>query len=223
VTAPAERARSVASYFKAIAFVFSAGTLFRHVDSEHPKWIMADWPRTDELKQLGLRVAAETPDDTEAVAAIRAAGAKPRECRLAAAWMRSSEYTWEHRNHLRAARLLRATADRSTRLPPPTAMQEALFRDVERLEALPPDQAYALLAAEAPALTTLQNQIVARLSEPDWQDIDRSERVREILGRARQFVGPQAAAGSPLIRSDAASRCAGVHLLGKADLLSADD
>lgn len=130
------------------------------LDAEHPMWIMADYPRTDQLKTLALQLAESIDDDAEAIAAIRAAGGRRTEWRKAAAWMRSNFDTWEHRTNLRAARLLQAAAD--GRLPiPPEPAQEALFQAVDKLEALPLDQAFSLLAAEVPALGTLRDNLTA--------------------------------------------------------------
>ena len=75
------------------------------LEAEHPKWIMAA-SQTEELQSLAVGLATEHADDAEAVAAIRAAAdGKPRETRIAAAWMRSHDSTWEDRDYLRAARL----------------------------------------------------------------------------------------------------------------------
>jgi hypothetical protein len=220
VDRPADQTGSSRGYLRALLFLFSAGNLGSDIHDEHPRWVMGDLP--DVQEQLALRVAAEMPDDAEAVAAIRAGGGKPRAWRRAAAWMRSSDYTWEHRTHLRAARLLKAAADGG---PPvrPTAEQEALFRAVETLEAAPPSDAFAILVSEVPALSALEQRVIASLSEPESQDRGADDRRHEILGELAQLVGPRALSGSPLIRSFMASECARVYLLGKAGLLSDDE
>jgi len=193
------------------------------LDAEHPIWIAADYPRSAQLQDLAVRVAAEIPDDAEAVAAIRAsADGRRKDWKAAAAWMRSSSYTWEHRNDLRAARLLKAAADGGSPVPP-SADQEAMFRAVERLEAVPFAEAFAMLASEAPALMTLEHQVVSSLSEPGWADRGADDRVHEIVDELAQLVGPRASGGSPLIQSETAFRIARVHLVGKARLLIDDE
>jgi hypothetical protein len=100
--------------------------------------------------------------------------------------------------------------------------EEALFRAVEGLEALPQDEAFAVLAAEVPFLRELERQVVASVSKPGWEDRDADERVDEILHDLAQLVGPQAPGGSPLIRSHTAFGHARVYLVGKAGLLLDD-
>jgi hypothetical protein len=216
----ADQVGSTTKYLRAILFLFSAGNFGSDINKEHPKWIMGDL-RADEQEQLALRVAAEVPDDAEAVAAIRAGGGKRRVLRQAAAWMRSKDSTWDYRARLRAARLLKAAADGGSPVPF-TAEQEARFRAVERLEALPPDEAFAVLAAEVPDLRALEHKVASSVSEPGWQDRDAAERVREVCDELAQLVG-KSAAGSPLVRSAAAFGRARVYLLRKAGLLADDD
>lgn len=192
------------------------------LELEHPKRIAADYPRTEQLVILADRVATEISEDTEAIAAIRAVGGKPKDWKIAAAWIRSSPYAWEHRNRLRAARLLKAAADGDLPVPA-TSEQEALFRAVENFEAVPLTEGFAMLASEVPALNALEQRISASASEREWQDRDVGERIYEILGELSQLVGPQAPEGSPFIRSHAAFGCARVHLLGKAGLLNDDE
>jgi hypothetical protein len=201
-------------------FLISAGSLGLDVNAEHPTLVTSNL-RVDKEQQLALRVAADIPDDAEAVAAIRAGGGKPRVWRHAAAWLRSWDNTWEHRTDLRAARLLRAAADGGSPVPF-TAEQEALIQAVERLEALPLNQAFAVLAAEVPALKDLEQQVAASLAERTWLERTADERVDEILGEAAQLVGPDASAGSPLVRSRTAFTTAQEYLLGKAGLLADD-
>ncbi len=189
----------------------------RNLDDEHPKWVLAT-ARTDELRDLAVRVATEVPSDAAAVAAIRAAGGKPKQLKVAAAWIRANGYAREHRNYLRAARLLTAAADGSSPITA-SADEEALFHAVDSLEALTREDAFAALASEVPALTELEHQIVISLSVPGWQDRDANERVTEILGDLAQLVGPQAPDGSQLIRSHVAFERVRVYLLDKAGLL----
>jgi hypothetical protein len=191
------------------------------LDVEHPTWIAADYPRTEDLKQLAVRVASEVPDDADAVAAIRAAGGKPKEWKIAAAWMRQSPYVWEHRTSLRAARLLKAAADGNPPVPPSTE-QDALFAAVERLESVPLAGAFAMLAEEVRALSELERQVVTLHSRPGWQDTDADARRKEIRAQLAELVGPRAPEASPLIRSQAASDHASGHLLRIAGLLSED-
>jgi len=174
----------------------------KELDAEHPTWILADF-RTDELEGLAVQVAAEIPDDAEAVAAIRAGDGKPKEWKVAAASMRSHARTWEDRTRLRAARLLKAAADGGLPVPP-DADQEALFQAVDRLKALPLDEAFAVLASEVSALGALERKLVTLRSEPSWQNMDARLRWREIFHEVRQLVGPLAPAGSPLIRTEEA-------------------
>jgi hypothetical protein len=192
------------------------------LDAEHPKWILGDYPRTDELQRLAVQVAADTPDDAEAVAAIRAGGGKPKEWKIAAAQMRQNDSTWEDRCRLRTARLLAAAADDGPPLPP-TAQQEALFRAVEGIEAVPLAEAFAMLASEVPALSALEQQVVASLSEPGWHDRDADDRRAAISEQVAQLVGPEVPTGSPLIRSHAAYYHACGYLLRKASLLEEDN
>jgi hypothetical protein len=192
------------------------------LEAEHPKWIMADVPRTDQLKRVALQVAAEIHDDADAVTAIRGTGGKPKELRVAAAFMRSESFTWEHRKDLRAARLLKAAADGGSPVPP-SSDQEALFLAVERLEALSLEEAIASLAVAVPSLRALEQQIDMWLSEPEWADRDADDRVASILGELAQIIGPRASTGSALTQSTAAFDIAHAYLLSKADLLIDDD
>jgi hypothetical protein len=187
------------------------------LDAEHPKWIVANG-RTFELRDHAVRVAGEISADAEAIAAIRAAGGKPKDLKIAAAWIRANGYDREHRNSLRAARLLKAAADGGTPTPP-SIDEEALFRAVDSLEDLPLDEAFALLVSEVPALRGLERQVVTWLSVPGWENRDARERVREILDELSQLVGPRAPGGSSLIRSNTAFDTARRYLLGKAGLL----
>jgi hypothetical protein len=191
----------------------------RDLDAEHPKLVVAEYGRVARPVGLALQVAAEIPDDGEAVAVIQAGGGKPRDWKLAASHLRSQDYTWEHRTHLRAARLLQAASGGGPPIPP-TDDQEALFRAVKRLEAVSLGEAFAILASEVPALGVLEQQVVTARSEPDWQERDARDRRREIRAQLAQLVGPRASAGSPLIRSDAALSAARAHVMGKAGLLS---
>jgi hypothetical protein len=222
---PGPVARAVGSVLFGIGLQLFLRRRFNRDDElelEHPKWIMGDYPRTEQLLNVALRVAAEIPDDAHAVAAIRAEGGKPREWKIAAAWMRQHNYTWENRNRLRAARLLKAVADGGQPVPP-TAEQESLFRAVEAIEAVPLAQAYAMLAAEAPALSTLEHQVAASLREPEWQNRNADDRRQEISGQVAQAVGPDVLSGSLLIRSHAAYHHACGYLLRHAGLLEEDN
>lgn len=97
------------------------------LDAEHPKFIAVD-VRVDRPLQVARQVAAEISDDADAVAAVRArAGGRPKDWKIAAAWLRETPYSWEHRTELRAAHLLKAAADGGLPVSP-TAEQEALFR-----------------------------------------------------------------------------------------------
>jgi hypothetical protein len=190
------------------------------IDAEHPEWYFSTG-RVDELRDLAIRIAAETPDDAEAVAAIRAADGKPKQWKRAAAWIRGDGYAREHRNCLRAARLLKAAAEGGTP-EPPSRDEEALFQAVDDLEALPPDEAFAALASEVPALRALEDWIVTLRSEPGWEERDADDRVHGIVEKLAQLVGPGAPGGSPLRRSHTAFGYARVHLVGKAGLLLDD-
>jgi hypothetical protein len=79
-----------------------------------------------------------------------------------------------------------------------------------------------VLAAEVPALRELEQQVIASRSAPGWEDRDADDRVGEILRGLGRLAGPQAPAGSLFVRSEAAHRCARVHLLGTAGLLRED-
>lgn len=177
--------------------------------------------RADQLIDVAVQVAADVPDDAEAVGAVKAAGGKPKAYKLAAEMARRDRYHYEHRNGRRAARLLAAVADGG---PPVRASseEEALFRAVDNIEALPVEDAFAALAAEVPALRELEQQVIASRSAPGWEDRDADDRVREILANLDRLVGPQAPAGSLFIRSAAARDRARVHLLGTAGLLRED-
>ncbi len=189
----------------------------RGLNAEYPIVVPVDG-MSDQLRVLAVRVAADIPDDAEAVTAIRAAGGKSKNWKIAAASMRADGYTREHRTHLRAARLLKAAADDGLPVPP-SSEEEALFRAVESLEALPLEDAFAVLASEVPGLRALEQQVVSSLSGPGWQDRDADERVLEIMRSAALLAGPKRPDGSPLIRSHAARERASVYLLGKAGLL----
>jgi hypothetical protein len=189
----------------------------RDLDSEHPEFYFST-PQTDELRDLAVRVAAEIPGDAEAVAAIRAGGGKPKEWKRAAASIRGDDYAREHRNHVRAARLLKAAADGGMPVAA-SSDEEALFRAVDTLEALSIEDAFAALAAEAPALRALEHQVVTSLSEPGWDDRDEDDRRAEIFHNLVPLVGPRAPQGSALFRSLTAFEHARVYLLGKAGLL----
>jgi hypothetical protein len=190
------------------------------LDAEHPEFYFST-KRTDELRDRAVQIVAEIPGDAEAVAAIRAGGGKPKQWKRAAAEIRGDDYMREHRDYLRAARLLKAAADGGAPVPP-TGEEEALFRAVEGLEALPPEEAFAALASEVPALRALEYQVVTSASEPGREDRDAGDRVHEIVEELARLAGPRAPAGSPLIRSHTAFGHARVHLLGKAGLLLDD-
>jgi hypothetical protein len=191
----------------------------RDLDAEHPKSVTTD-RETGRLEDLALRVAAEVPDDGEAVAAVRAAGGRRKDLRIAAASLRMMSYTWEHRSYLRAARLLKAAADGGPPLPP-SAEQEALFRAVEHLEALPSDAAFATLASELPELRALEQRVATWLAEPTYPDVD--DRLDEILRALAPIVGPRASTGSALARSETAYDVARPYLLEKAGIPLDDD
>jgi len=155
------------------------------------------------------------------VAAIHALGDSAKEQRRAAALIRADGFACEHRNYMRGARLLQAAADGGTP-EPPAGGEEAFFQAVDSLEALPPDEAFAMLASEAPALRDLEHQVAASPSEPGLDDKDAGDRAGEIIEDLARLVGPHAAGGSPLIRSHTAFGHARVYLVGKAGLLSDD-
>lgn len=156
------------------------------LDAEHPEFYFST-SRIDELRDFAVQVAAEIPSDTEAVAAIRAAGGKPKQWKRAAAVIRGDDYDREHRNILRAARLLKAAAEGGTPVPP-SEEEETLFRAVDGLEALPPDEAFAELASEVPALRALEHQVVTSLSEPRWTDRDADDRRHGIVEELARLV-----------------------------------
>lgn len=189
----------------------------QELEAEHPTWTR--WTKeAGQLVRLAVRVAADVPDDGEAVAAVTAAGGRPRDYKRAAALIRSDRYRYEHRDRRRAARLLAAAAGDA---PVVTASsdEEALFRGVDRLEALSVEDAFAVLAAEAPTLRELEQQVITSRAAPGWEDRDDDERVGEILGNLARLVGPQAPEGSLFIRSQVAFGYARVHLVGTAGLL----
>ena len=193
------------------------------LDAEHPKWIAAGYPRDEQLEELAVKVATDIPDDAEAVAAIRsAASGKPKEWKVVAAWMRSKDYTWEHRNWLRAARLLKAAADGDQPVQH-GADQEALFSVVERLETVPLAEAFAMLASEVPALSALEQEILTMRSRPGWQDTNAADHRKQIRNDVGQLVGPQASSGSPLIRSNTALYHALGYLSRRVGLLEEDN
>lgn len=192
----------------------------RDLDSEHPEFCFST-SRTDELRDLAVEVAAGIPGDAEAVAAIRAAGGKPKQWKRAAASIRGDGYAREHRDYLRAARLLKAAADGGMPVAA-SSDEEALFRAVDNLEALSIGDAFAALATEVPALRALEHQVVTLLSEPGWEDRDEDDRRTEILDNLAQLVGPRAPEGSPLIGSHTAFDRARIYLLGKAGLVDED-
>jgi hypothetical protein len=167
------------------------------------------------------QVAADVPDDAEAVAAIKAAGGTAQDYRNAAELFRRNRYRYEHRDGRRAARLLTAAADGGLPVRA-SSEEEALFRAVDNLEAVPAEDRFAVLAAEVPALRELEDRIIGSRSAPGWEDRDADDRRHEISGSLGQLVGPQASDGSPLIRSAVAYQHARVHLLGIADLLLED-
>jgi hypothetical protein len=178
--------------------------------------------RTDQLAHAAVQVAAEVPDDSQAVAAIKAVGGKSKSYKLAAEYLRRDRYRYEHRNGRRAVRLLEAVADGSG--PPAVARgeDESLFRAVDDLEAHPAEEAFAMLAEEVPALWELERQLAESRSAEGWVDRDADPLVRGILGSLDRLVGPEAPRGSPLVRSATAHRCARVHLLGTVGLLLED-
>jgi hypothetical protein len=183
-------------------------------------WIKR-FKRAGLLVDVAVQVAADVPDDAEAVVAVKAAGGRPKAYELAAEMARRDRYRYERRNGRRAARLLAAAADGG----PPVRVsseEEALFRAVDNIEALPVEDAFTVLAAEVPALRELEHRVIASRSAPGWEDRDADDRVREILGNLDRLVGPQAPAGSLFIRSAAARDRARVHLLGTAGLLRED-
>ncbi len=192
----------------------------QELDAEHPEWTWGS-ERIYRLRELAVQIATDVPGDAEAVAAIQALGGRPKDWRRAAAVIRADGFAREHRNDLRAARLLQAAANRGTPAPP-SRDEEALLRAVDSLEALPPDEAFAVLASEVPALRDLEQQIVTSLSEPGWNDRDAYERADEIVDNLSRLVGPRAPAGSSLIQSHTAFGHARVYLVGKAGLLSED-
>lgn len=212
---PLKRALGVAALLSLVKAKADQG-----LDAEHPEFSFST-RRTDELQDLAVRVAAEIARDADAVAAIRAAGGKPKQWKRAAAWIRSNGYAREHRNYLRAARLLTAAAEGGSPVTP-SKDEEALFQAVDRLEALPPDEAFAALASEVPALRELEHRVVTSRSEPGWEDRDADDRVHEIVEELARLAGPRAPGGSPLIRSHTALGHARVYLVGKAGLLDDD-
>jgi hypothetical protein len=177
--------------------------------------------RASPLAKLAFQVAADIPDDGEALAAIRAAGARPRDLKQAAAMFRDQGYAFDHRINRRAARLLEAVAGGGP-LVTASAEEEALFRAVESIEALSIEDAFAVLAAEVPALRDLEQQVTTSRAMPGWEDNDPDHRIDEILASLDQLVGPQAPAGSLFIRSEVAHGYARVYLLSKADLIIED-
>lgn len=189
----------------------------QELDAEHPTWTSGNH-RTRGLIRLALQVAADIPDDADAVAAISAAGGDPTDLKRAAASIRADRYRYEHRVDRRAARLLQAVAEGGP-LVTASSDEEALFQGVDNLEALPIEDAFAVLAEEVPALRKLEHQVITARSTPGWEDRDEDDRADEILERLNRLTGPQAPEGSPLIRSEVANGHARVYLLGKAGLL----
>ncbi len=121
----------------------------RGLNAEHPVVVPVDG-MSDHLRVLAVRVAADIPDDAEAVPAIRAAGGKSKNWKIAAASMRADGYTRVSTVPTcgRPA-FFKAAADDG--LPVPlSSEEEALFRAVESLEALPLEDAFAVLASEVP-------------------------------------------------------------------------
>jgi hypothetical protein len=192
----------------------------QELDADRPEWALRD-QRTYQLRGIAVRIAEHISDDGEAVSAIKAGGGNQKDWKRAAALILADGHDREHREYVRAARLLRAAADDG---PPVTASSEdeALFQAVERLEALPVASAFAVLAAEAPALRELEQQVITSSSTPARQGSTADDRVDEILDDLAQVVGPQAPAGSPLIRSQTAFGYGRAYLLGKAGLLISD-
>jgi hypothetical protein len=185
----------------------------RELDAEHPTWIHRT-RQADQLALLAIQMATDAPDDSQAIAAVKAAGRKPKDFKRAATLIRADRYRYDRRTDRRAARLL--TAAGGGPLVTTSSEEDALFRGVDRLEALPVEDAFAALATEVPALQELEHQILTSRFAPDWEDRDIDDRMDEILDNLDQLAGPRAAEGSPLIRSEVALAYARVHLLGKA-------
>jgi hypothetical protein len=177
--------------------------------------------RAGQLARVAVQVAEDVPDDGEAVAAVLAAGGKPKDHKRAVELISADRYRFDHRNDRRAARLLAAAAYGG---PVVTASseEEALFRGVDRLEVLSIEDAFAVLAAEVPALWEFEHQVITSRSAPGWEDREADDRVDEILRNLDRLVGPEAPTGSLFTRSEVAHRYARVYLLGKAGLLRDD-
>jgi hypothetical protein len=201
--------RGPRGYLGAVAWLF---ILRRHSKVMAP---------ANQLVGVAVRVAADVSDDGEAVAAVRAVGGKPEDYQRAAEAIRGNRYRYEHRNDRRAARLLDAAADGGP-LVRASNEEEALFRAVDSLEALPIEDAFQVLAAEVPALRELEHQVVASRSVAGWEGRDGDERTSEILDNLDRLLGPHLPAGSLFIRSAVANGYARVHLLGKAGLLEVE-
>jgi hypothetical protein len=187
------------------------------LDDEYPMATFGG-ARTQKLKNLAIGIAADTADDAEAIAAIKAADSKRMRQKRAAAEIRSNRLGREHRNQLRAARLLKAAAD-GTQPVTASADEETLFRAVDDLEAHSGDDAFAVLVAEVPALGALERQVTESRSSPDWEDRDAGDRRFEIIDNLARLIGPEALSGSILIRSHTAFSYARAHLLRKAGLV----
>ena len=187
------------------------------LDAEYPKATFAG-ERTWKLRNLAVQIAADVPDDAEAVAAIKAADRKPKNLKRAAAEIRSSRLARERRDQMRAARLLKAAVD-GTQPVTASADEEALFQAVENLEALPLNDAFAVLVSEVPALGALERQVIESRSSPGWEDRDAEDREFEIIDNLARLIGPEALAGSIFIRSNMAFSYARAHLLRKAGLV----
>jgi hypothetical protein len=171
--------------------------------------------------RLAIQVAADVPDDSEAVAAVKAANGKPTDYKRAVEMISADRYRFDHRDDRRAARLL-AVAAYGGPLVTASSDEEALFRAVDNIETLPIDSAFAVLASEVPALRDLENHVITSRSAPGWEDRDADDRVEEILGNLDRLVGPDAPTGSLFIRSTVAHHYARIHLLGTAGLLRED-
>lgn len=191
----------------------------QELDEPRPR-VVWHTERSSGLRRLAVDLAAAGRDDADAVAVLaRAAGRHTKELRRAAATIRAECPVDEDSDSNRAGRLLVAAAT-GRPVEPLTAGQRAWFRQVRELADLSPDEGFAVLAAEEPALIGLEAEVRDLATrpgpaDPGARDGGRSETpVADMVSARLQDIA--GCTSSPLVRTRAARDVAGAHLLAVA-------
>lgn len=190
----------------------------QELDEPRPK-VVWHTQRSSELRDLAFAlVDAGRDDDGAAGDLARAAGRHTKELRRAAATIRSDRWVDEDLAGYRAERLLVAAAT-GRPVEPLTDEQRAWFDRIRDLVQLPPEQGFAVLAAEEPELAGLEDAAcrLAAGPQPDGPVGERRDAmVNEAVSDLVQEVSVRSS--SPLVRTHAARTVARDHLVARAGL-----